>query len=74
MIRGLTSRQRNILTYIRLYIDAVGYPPCVREIADATDLRSTSSVTHQLRALQFKGYLRRDPKTPRGLALIERGQ
>ena len=44
-----------------------GYPPSIREIGDAVGLNSTSSVAHQLRTLERKGYLRRDPNRPRAV-------
>lgn len=44
-----------------------GYPPSIREIGDAVGLTSTSSVAHQLRTLERKGYLRRDPNRPRAV-------
>ena len=65
----LTVRQRRILEIIRAWVDRVGYPPSVREIGDAVGLTSTSSVAHQLRALERKGYLRRDPNRPRAVGV-----
>lgn len=44
-----------------------GYPPTIREIGEAAGLASPSSVSHQLRALEAKGYLRRDPNRPRAM-------
>ena len=44
-----------------------GYPPTIREIGEAAGLASPSSVSHQLRALEAKGYLRRDPHRPRAM-------
>lgn len=64
---GLTPRQRRILEVIRDAVDARGYPPSIREIADAVGLASSSSVAHQLKVLQAKGYLLRDPHRPRAL-------
>jgi repressor LexA len=64
---GLTHRQRTILEVIRASVAARGYPPSIREIGDAVGLTSTSSVAHQLRALERKGYLRRDPNRPRAV-------
>ncbi len=58
---GLTERQRTILDVIRASVSSRGYPPSIREIGDAVGLTSTSSVAHQLRTLERKGYLRRDP-------------
>ena len=65
--RTLTARQRTILDVIRTSITARGYPPSIREIGDAVGLASTSSVAHQLRTLESKGYLRRDPNRPRAV-------
>ena len=61
---GLTERQRTILDVIRASVTSRGYPPSIREIGDAVGLTSTSSVAHQLRTLERKGYLRRDLVTP----------
>ena len=66
----LTTRQRDILEAIRAWVDQHGYPPTVREIGEAVGLTSTSSVSHQLRALQRKGYLRRDLNRPRAVGMI----
>ncbi|MBO2465580.1 transcriptional repressor LexA [Actinomadura violacea] len=64
---GLTQRQRMVLEVIRDSVQRRGYPPSMREIGEAVGLTSTSSVSHQLRALQRKGYLRRDPNRPRAV-------
>src|SRR6201996_593504 len=64
---GLTPRQRTILDVIRASVTTRGYPPSIREIGDAVGLTSTSSVAHQLRTLERKGYLRRDPNRPRAV-------
>ncbi|WP_433787362.1 transcriptional repressor LexA [Actinomycetospora sp. CA-101289] len=64
---GLTPRQRKVLEVIRDHVERHGYPPSVREIGDAVGLTSTSSVAHQMRTLEKKGYLRRDPNRPRAL-------
>jgi repressor LexA len=63
----LTERQRTILEVIRASVTNRGYPPSIREIGDAVGLTSTSSVAHQLRTLERKGYLRRDPNRPRAV-------
>ncbi|WP_370430639.1 transcriptional repressor LexA [Blastococcus sp. Marseille-P5729] len=52
---------------IRSSIERQGYPPSVREIGEAVGLASPSSVAHQLRQLQAKGFLRRDPNRPRAV-------
>src|SRR5882672_8229647 len=64
---ALTPRQRKVLEVIRDWVERFGYPPSVREIGDAVGLTSTSSVHHQLRALERKGYLRRDPNRTRAV-------
>jgi repressor LexA len=63
----LTPRQRTILDVIRASVTSRGYPPSIREIGDAVGLTSTSSVAHQLRTLEKKGYIRRDPNRPRAV-------
>ncbi len=64
---SLTQRQRTILNVIRESVATRGYPPSIREIGDAVGLTSTSSVAHQLRTLERKGFLRRDPNRPRAV-------
>ncbi|MEU8347354.1 repressor LexA [Actinomadura meyerae] len=64
---GLTQRQRMVLEVIRDSVQRRGYPPSMREIGEAVGLTSTSSVSHQLRSLQRKGFLRRDPNRPRAV-------
>src|SRR6201998_3693691 len=64
---SLTERQRTIPNVIRASVPSRGYPPSIREIGDAVGLTSTSSVAHQLRTLERKGYLRRDPNRPRAV-------
>ena len=70
----LTSRQRTILDFIRDRVNDKGCPPSVREIGEAVGLTSTSSVAHQLRVLEEKGYLRRDPNTPRAMLVTDDAQ
>jgi len=67
---GLTERQHNILDCITDSVQQRGYPPSMREIAQATGLSSTSSVSHQLMALEKKGLLRRDPHRSRCYAPV----
>jgi len=68
---GLTTRQRAILEMIRATVDERGYPPSVREIGQGVGLTSSSSVAHQLVALERMGYLRRDPNRPRALVVAD---
>jgi len=67
---GLTTRQRRVLEVIRNSVDRRGYPPSLREIGEAVGLASPSSVSHQVSALERKGYLRKDPNRPRALEVL----
>lgn len=67
---GITVRQRQILEAIRDSVAQRGYPPSMREIGEAVGLNSSSSVKHQLTALQTKGYLRQDPHRPRAIEVV----
>lgn len=71
---ALTDRQRRILSVIRESVAERGYPPSIREIGQAAGLASSSSVAHQLRSLERKGYLRRDPNRPRALVVTTEGE
>ncbi|MFH8736791.1 MULTISPECIES: transcriptional repressor LexA [unclassified Streptomyces] len=62
---GLTVRQAAIVDFIQREVERQGYPPSMREIGQAVSLRSTSSVAHQVMALERKGVLDRDPHHPR---------
>ncbi|MFJ9239728.1 transcriptional repressor LexA [Streptomyces anulatus] len=66
---GLTTRQSHIVTAIRDHIERTGYPPSMREIGAAVGLSSTSSVAHQLAALEKKRAIRKDPHRPRAYSL-----
>jgi repressor LexA len=67
---GLTLRQRRILEMIKDTVERRGYPPSIREMGDAVGLASSSSVAHQLKMLEAKGFLRRDPNRPRALEVL----
>jgi repressor LexA len=67
---GLTPRQRKVLEVIRDAVERRGYPPSVREIGESVGLTSTSSVAHQLKTLEAKGFLRRDPNRPRAVEVL----
>ena len=67
---GLTPRQRRILDVVRGCVEARGYPPSMREIGQSVGLTSSSSVAHQLKVLEHKGFLRRDPHRPRALEVL----
>lgn len=66
----LSDKQREILGVIQASVARRGYPPSMREIAEAIGLASLSSVSHQLGQLELSGYLRRDPNRPRALEVL----
>ncbi|ANH38340.1 LexA repressor [Nocardioides dokdonensis FR1436] len=67
---GLTPRQVKVLGCIKEAIETRGYPPSMREIGQAVGLTSTSSVSHQLKVLEEKGFLKRDAHRPRALEVF----
>lgn len=71
---GLTPRQQRVLDVIRESIQGRGYPPSMREIGERVGLTSSSSVAHQLRTLEEKGYLKRDPNRPRAMQVFSPGE
>ncbi|MEF9917245.1 MAG: transcriptional repressor LexA [Lachnospiraceae bacterium] len=67
----ITKKQEDILQYIKSEILERGYPPAVREICEAVNLRSTSSVHSHLETLEKNGYIRRDPTKPRAIEIMD---
>ena len=59
----ISSKQREILEYIKQEILNKGYPPAVREICEAVHLKSTSSVHSHLETLKEWLYPKRSYKT-----------
>src|SRR5947208_11827214 len=68
--RRLSTRQQQMLDFIKSFTMRRGYPPTVREIGDAVTISSTSVVDYNLRALAKRGYLRRDAEISRGIELL----
>ena len=67
----LSDKQREILEYIKSQILERGFPPAVREICEAVNLKSTSSVHSHLETLEKNGYIRRDPTKPRAIEILD---
>ena len=67
----ISAKQQQILDYIKDEILKKGYPPTVRDIGEAVNLKSTSSVFSHLAALERKGYIRKDPTKPRAIEVID---
>ena len=70
----LSTRQTEVLEYIRSTAESRGYPPSVREIAEALGLRSPSTVHSHISSLVKYGYLRRDPSKPRAIEAVGRSE
>ncbi len=71
MAKKITQKQLEILEFIKQEILDKGYPPAVREICEAVDLKSTSSVHAHLSTLEKNGYIRRDPTKPRAIEICD---
>lgn len=67
----ISKKQEEILEYIKSQILQRGFPPAVREICDAVNLKSTSSVHSHLETLEKNGYIRRDPTKPRAIEILD---
>ena len=67
----ITAKQQEILNYIKEEILNKGYPPAVREICEAVNLKATSSVHSHLETLEKNGYIRRDPTKPRAIEICD---
>ena len=70
MQRPRGDNQQRILDYIKSEIQAKGYPPSVREIANAVGLKSTSTVHGHLQRLEKRGLLHRDAMKPRAMEVV----
>ena len=67
----LRDKQREIYDFLKVYTENKGYPPSVREICEAVNLRATSTVHGHLKRLEKKGLIKRDPTKPRALEIME---
>lgn len=65
-----TPRQLEVLAAIVWLTDANGFPPTLRELGIAMDIRSTNGVNDHLKALQRKGLIRREPLKSRSIVVV----
>ena len=70
---SLNKREKAILKFIEKQINANGYPPSVREIGKAVDLKSTATVHGYLESLEKKGYIKKESQKGRTLKLLKGG-
>jgi repressor LexA len=67
--KPLTAKQEQIFHFIRDYIEEKGYPPTIRDICKAFDIKSPNGVMCHLRALEKKGRINRNLKLSRGITI-----
>ena len=70
-MENLTRRQNDVFDYLKRYIIEFGYAPCVRDICEALNLKSTSTAHAHLTKLESKGYISRDPAKPRTIMILD---
>ena len=68
---GINKREKAILKFIEKQINKNGYPPSVREIGEAVDLKSTATVHGYLSRLEQKGYIKKEEQKGRTLRLLK---
>ena len=67
----LTRRQGDVYEYIRTTIHQRGFGPTVREIGKRFNILSPNGVVSHLKALEKKGYIKREPRISRSIQLVE---
>ena len=73
MAKDLSSKQHNILRFIRAFIEQHDYPPSIRQIQEGCQISSTSVVDYNLKALERLSLIRRDREVSRAIEILERG-
>ena len=68
----LKPREQKIYDFMKKETMKKGYPPTVREICTALDIKSTSTVHKDIARLESKGYLKKDPAKPRAIMFVDR--
>ena len=67
----LKDREQRILDYMKEEIRQKGYPPTVREICSALNIKSTSTAHKDIDSLVKQGYIKKDPSKPRALMVVD---
>lgn len=70
-MEALKPREKQILNFMKKELQKKGYPPTVREICTALDIKSTSTTHKDIERLEKKGYLKKDPSKPRALMITD---
>ena len=71
-MKQLSSKQTNILEYLRNFREEKDYPPTIRDILKGCNISSTSVVDYNLRVLEREGFIRRDREISRGIELVNK--
>jgi repressor LexA len=71
-MKTLSSKQKQMLAFLRKFREDKDYPPTVRDILKGCGISSTSVVDYNLKILEREGHIRRDPEVSRGIELIGR--
>lgn len=71
MYEELNKRQLKTLNFITETIKSKGYAPSIREICNAVDINSTSTIHRYLKLLEEKGYIKKDPSKTRSIVLVD---
>ncbi len=74
MYLDLNNKQILMLDFIRNHVMEKGYPPAVREICAALNIKSTSTVHSNLKKLEQLGYIKRDSEIPRGIEVLKKDE
>jgi len=71
-VKELSSKQQQIIDFVRRFWVERGYPPTIRDIVSGCGISSTSVVDYNLNILAREGYIRRHPEVSRGIELLAR--
>jgi len=69
-MKALSSKQQNIIDFVRRFLVDRGYPPSIRDIVNGCEISSTSVVDYNLGILEERGYIRRHREVSRGIELL----
>lgn len=70
-MKGLTTKQKQVLDFITAYCDEHGYPPTVRELCAHLGLKSPNTAHFHLKTLKDKAYIRIAPGKNRGITVLK---
>lgn len=70
-MRVLTPKQETILEFVKVFIEARGYPPTRQEICEAFEFKSVNAAEQHLRAIEHKGFITITPGVSRGIVVTK---